>query len=360
MNYLNTFEGFKGKHRSKNKTPIMPLDFDTIRTAFDDIKDNYDLEEIDFEQFMVYVTQMSQIDKFGFHNCCYFGVDRDKEIGKDDGSVSVTIMIKSRDHEEIDAEGAGSCNPIFIKEYPELYNEVINFVKLIENIENTDKPFWYLYARNYKDFSCYHIYIGFKPKSQEHMNGKYGWEDDWEDFDESLDKKEIDPDFLLEAFNDIKDEFDLEKFDKSPLGGGYMFVTEDNWKGDGFTCEYYEPRDMNSKYYKDRRGSFKLKIFIKKTKTATGQLPRIITMLEDYSSHVKEYCKSMCQEVSIYQEQNLIDCSNISVYKVIVNFDIWTPIFSETDYGRTFNMLKSLYGKDDDMKVKLKQLGYDI
>ena len=213
----------------------------------------------------------------------------------------------------------------------------MKYLMIFENFENDD-----IYMNHVNSI---------KNRAHKHRKAKTGF------IRESNDFPEIDIEFLLEAFSDIKDEFDLYHLDINPLSVGYMFVNDNNWKGNGFMYEYSEPRDKDSKYYQDRRGSFRIRIFYKKK--GTGFLGKIGKMAEEYSNHVKQYCKNMGQEVEFHYNQNHYECGyrdddKVEVYLIKLDFDIWTPLFHETPYGRTINMLKKLgYDKDDEMKSKL-------
>ena len=254
MKYMMTFENFENDD----------IDIETIRTAFTDIRDEFDLEEIDEEKFIDYTARSPNIDKFNFNNSYRIWNSKD--------SIGVSLLVKSKKYEkftksmlkgEIDRVLGGGeienvishkADDVIKDEYPFLWEEVHQFIKLIESVENSTSHY-HPAMRKCKDFIYYHIYISFTSKNKKYYddgNSKISKNGKYRGFvRESQDSSEIDIEFLLEAFNDISDEFDLEKLDRDPLSVGYMFVTDSNWQGNGFTFEYSEPRDRDSKYYQD-------------------------------------------------------------------------------------------------------------
>lgn len=143
------------------------IDMSNIESAFLDIKDDFDLDEISYDQFYRWMTMSSHLDESNFSNS-YRIFEKVGAKGLE-SRVQVTILIKSKisliDWLKFKLDDMSRKGIKLIRdEYPSLWEGIKNFISVVQLAENLDSYF-HTSLRAGADFTFYHATISFYPKT---------------------------------------------------------------------------------------------------------------------------------------------------------------------------------------------------
>lgn len=153
------------------------MDYNLIFDIFNDIKDELDLYEINIDELITY-TANHYLQPESFRNSYYLGTPNSIS-----NTTSCSIFYKSEkvmpnDPMFISDGKSNTASPnveeLLKLEYPNIYNQIINFVDSVKMMEMVD-CYWYANLRRGSTFTYYHIYIGFSLKNDYSLKSKINW-----------------------------------------------------------------------------------------------------------------------------------------------------------------------------------------
>lgn len=189
---------------------------------------------------------------------------------------------------------------------------------------------------------------------------------------ESFNKDEFE-ELFISHFYDLCDKYNLFRIkDKRFLTNGHLFINSDNFH-EGYFFHSNKAIDKEAKNINLNRDHFNIKIIKKSHESFPAEMdhnramilfrkeyPDLYIDINNYINTIKNLHKRDEYEFSDRLSVLLIQASDFKFYEIDISFDMRELKYKETPHYRTLSMLKQLYSDDDEMKSKLKEIGFDL
>lgn len=184
---------------------------------------------------------------------------------------------------------------------------------------------------------------------------------------ENFNKDEFE-ELFISHFYDLCDKYNLFMIkDRRFLKNGHLFINSDNFhegyfyfsnkaidKNDGDIFYLTIIKRSYEKSFPAEMSYDKAILYFKK------EYPDLYNDIQNYMNQIKKLHNPDKYEFSNSLTSLLISGSEFKFYEISIKFETRELKYKETPHYRTLSMLKQLYSDDDEMKSKLKEIGFDL